>query len=494
MADGVDLLSTDSMSLAYEGNRIVSVSDEGRHLLGADLFGFSDGADALVEYEYDENGNTVKDLNRKISSIQYNSLNLPSKVTLTDGSYARYDYDAAGRKLKSYYHIGEDIVVGPGLDPVPFPSGLSGGDGLMSVVGESQIAYLRDSIEYCGNVLYDNGHLDKVFVDGGYATLNATTGQPTFHFYVRDHLGSIRRIVRQDGVVERTNHYYPYGGLHSESTGTTAHRFRFSGKEYDPMLGLNSYDFSARWQMPDLTRFGQIDPLAEKYYSWSPYAYCAGNPVRYVDPDGRVIRVEEKYQSFFFQALRGVFGDSSKDFSFEEDNSLVYKGNKNSLSKLQKKVLSKLEKLMESTEITEVIYEKEITIPEGNGIFVDTESYGGEATVLRNEAGTSKNYVVVDPNGPSQVDVMEVTSDYYINKGNSSFIPGTINLILNKIETNMVLNTWHGLGHVIYSGKRQHNVIRYENFVRTIMGKSLRKADERHNKTVTKGDSSIWEK
>ena len=103
---------------------------------------------------------------------------LPSKVTLTDGSYARYDYDAAGRKLKSYYHIGEDIVVGPGLDPVPFPSGLSGGDGLMSVGGEAQIAYLRDSIEYCGNVLYDNGHLDKVFVDGGYATLNATTGLP----------------------------------------------------------------------------------------------------------------------------------------------------------------------------------------------------------------------------------------------------------------------------------------------------------------------------
>jgi len=31
-------------------------------------------------------------------------------------------------------------------------------------------------------------------------------------------------------------------------------------------------------------------------------------------------------------------------------------------------------------------------------------------------------------------------------------------------------------------------------FVRTIMGKSLRKADERHNKTVTKGDGSIWEK
>ena len=30
-----------------------------------------------------------------------------------------------------------------------------------------------------------------------------------------------------------------------------------------------------------------MDPLAEKYYSISPYAYCANNPVKYIDPDGR---------------------------------------------------------------------------------------------------------------------------------------------------------------------------------------------------------------
>ena len=53
------------------------------------------------------------------------------------------------------------------------------------------------------------------------------------------------------------------------------------------MLGLDSYDFGARWQMPDLTRFGQMDPLAEKTPGVSPYAYCMGNPVRYVDPEGK---------------------------------------------------------------------------------------------------------------------------------------------------------------------------------------------------------------
>ena len=235
-----------------------------------------------------ENGNTMKDLNRKVSSIHYNSLNLPSKMTFTDGSIFRYTYDAMGRKQKSSYHVGGDQMVGP-VSPgtEPFPGILSlGGAELMDVPGQQSVTIVYDSIECCGNVLYDNGNLDKVFVDGGYATLNATTGQPTFHFYVRDHLGSVRRIVRQDGVVERTNHYYPYGGLHGESTGTTNHRFRFSGKEYDAMCGLNSYDFGARWQMPDLTRFGQMDPLAEKTPDVSPYAYCAGDPVNRIDPFG----------------------------------------------------------------------------------------------------------------------------------------------------------------------------------------------------------------
>jgi hypothetical protein len=53
------------------------------------------------------------------------------------------------------------------------------------------------------------------------------------------------------------------------------------------MHGLNAYDFEARHLDANIPRFTTMDPLCEKYYSVSPYAYCLNNPVRYVDPDGK---------------------------------------------------------------------------------------------------------------------------------------------------------------------------------------------------------------
>ena len=47
------------------------------------------------------------------------------------------------------------------------------------------------------------------------------------------------------------------------------------------------YDSGASWQYSLIPRFSTIDPLAEKYYHLSPYAYCAGDPVNLIDPDGK---------------------------------------------------------------------------------------------------------------------------------------------------------------------------------------------------------------
>ena len=67
----------------------------------------------------------------------------------------------------------------------------------------------------------------------------------------------------------------------------------FTGKERDSETGF-SY-FGARFYDSDiLTGWLSVDPLADKYPSLSPYAYCAWNPVKLVDPDGRdgVLKVD----------------------------------------------------------------------------------------------------------------------------------------------------------------------------------------------------------
>ena len=63
--------------------------------------------------------------------------------------------------------------------------------------------------------------------------------------------------------------------------------FKYNGKELDKMHGLNTYDYGARQYNPILARWDRIDPLCEKYYNVSTYAYCHNNPIRRIDPDGK---------------------------------------------------------------------------------------------------------------------------------------------------------------------------------------------------------------
>ena len=62
--------------------------------------------------------------------------------------------------------------------------------------------------------------------------------------------------------------------------------YAYNGKEKIEMHGFNMYDYGARFYDQTISRWHSMDPLAEKYYSISPYAYCANNPVKYIDPDG----------------------------------------------------------------------------------------------------------------------------------------------------------------------------------------------------------------
>ena len=78
----------------------------------------------------------------------------------------------------------------------------------------------------------------------------------------------------------------PYGELLVYQTLTDYNeRFKFTGKERDEETG---YDFFGALNYTSAASIWlSVDPLADKYPGISPYAYCAWNPMRYVDPDGR---------------------------------------------------------------------------------------------------------------------------------------------------------------------------------------------------------------
>ena len=107
-------------------------------------------------------------------------------------------------------------------------------------------------------------------------------------YYLTDHLGSTRMIVNKDGkTVEATFDYTPFGvQITGASLPTNSTEYRFSGKELQNISDYEIYDFGARQYFPKYAIWSSVDPLSETYYLISPYAYCANNPIRYIDPDG----------------------------------------------------------------------------------------------------------------------------------------------------------------------------------------------------------------
>jgi RHS repeat-associated protein len=100
-------------------------------------------------------------------------------------------------------------------------------------------------------------------------------------------LGSTRVVVDSLGTIVQQADYLPYGEKCVNSTLISGENdYLYCGKEFQaPVFNIPWYDSQARFQTTDGI-FVSLDPLCEKYYSLSPYAYCAGNPVRYVDRDG----------------------------------------------------------------------------------------------------------------------------------------------------------------------------------------------------------------
>ena len=122
------------------------------------------------------------------------------------------------------------------------------------------------------------------------------------YFYIKDYQGNVRVVLNQANQPVEVNSYYPYGGLMAATTTEGSQPYKYGTKELDRENGLDWYDSKARMYDPTIGRTPTQDPMAEKYYSISPYLWCAANPITFTDPTGAIVQIDstkmtsEQYQ------------------------------------------------------------------------------------------------------------------------------------------------------------------------------------------------------
>jgi hypothetical protein len=129
-----------------------------------------------VEYTYNANGAMVKDLNKGISTIAYNSLNLPRMVDIKNKNAEgrnEYTYSASGQKLKAVQKWNPNYSTAPVVG---------------SAINAAALT-MSSTTDYAGNIIYENNSLKRILVDGGY------NEGGKYYFYINDHLGTNRIVA-----------------------------------------------------------------------------------------------------------------------------------------------------------------------------------------------------------------------------------------------------------------------------------------------------------
>ena len=281
----------DALTYSYNGNQVQHISDQAGSLVYDGSFDFKT-SDASGQYRFNGNGSMTYDPDKGIT-IDYSDTGTPQKISFDSGSSTEYVYSADGTKLKVSWNSGQTMCKSFGgfifFDDF-FPPETGSGSGNGSSQSGSSSTTVKSSTEYAGPFVITDGELKQFLFDGGYCTLD--NRQAKFHYYVKDHLGSNRIVMSEDGTIEQKTHYYPFGGVYGDvSTNTDVQDYKYNGKELDHMHGLDLYDYGARMYDAAAGRWTSVDPLAEKYYHISPYAYCANNPVKFVDLHGDSIKI-----------------------------------------------------------------------------------------------------------------------------------------------------------------------------------------------------------
>jgi RHS repeat-associated protein len=259
----IDKLTYNYEKDGSQGNQLISVSD-----VSQNSNGFYDGNTNGTDYEYDANGNMYIDSNKGIK-IDYNFLNLPERVhpEVTGTDAIRFIYDASGVKWQK------------------------------KVTGSNVT-----TTTYNGSFIYSgkpgNMSLDYALNSEGMIKNGAS---PQFHYFLKDHLGNTRAVIYDadaDGQLDSTSSellqqtdYYPFGMQFDSAPFGADNKYLYNGKEMQEDaiggVGLDWYDYGARFYDPSIGRWHVQDPLADAAYNWSPYRYAFDNPISITDPDGQ---------------------------------------------------------------------------------------------------------------------------------------------------------------------------------------------------------------
>jgi RHS repeat-associated protein len=200
-----------------------------------------------------------------ILQIDYNFLNLPKNVTFNDYISTR------GGKIyvnTSYIYRADGVKVGKQhkyKNPVSVSNLIS-----------KYTDYL-DGFQYEEDLSITSRQLKFVPTSEGYFDFEKNK----YIYNYADHLGNIRLSYFHNGSsieVLEENNYYPFGLKHegyNALAGNPVYQYKYQGQE---LQETGFYSFKWRNYMPDVGRFFNVDPLAEKYPTWAPYVF-SGNRI-----------------------------------------------------------------------------------------------------------------------------------------------------------------------------------------------------------------------
>ena len=240
----------DDVEMEYVGNRLSVLRDAAADALLEGSMDMPEGVYSGYDIRYDAAGRLTRDVSRGIANINYSVTGMPWVVGTMSGDCAEYGYTSSGVKLWETIYNGNRTT----------------------------------RREYVGPCEYVDGKLVRINVPQGYID-----SLGVLHAYIRDIQGNVAGVYAAKAgkkSLEQLNDYYAYGGLTADSRGQDRNRYKHTGKELVTDLGLNSYDFTARWQSPMAGRFDVPDGMAHVKPWNSPYSFCGGDPINYVDPTG----------------------------------------------------------------------------------------------------------------------------------------------------------------------------------------------------------------